>query len=197
MKHPIRDDIGDELLSAIGLTIVTASAVHYAMTMQLLRLINPKALPELDITPIIITLGMKVDTTLGLLKTLMRLKSPNTADDFDRAADKLRASFSNKRDLLAHNTWKPGRKPKRVTAYQIKTVGRFRYAELDLTEKQIRKWAAEIFEEAKKIDELISGAGFARLERLPSLSSPKPSRRTDTKPRPQRGRIGKPTLDKA
>jgi hypothetical protein len=195
MKHPIRESIGDDLLSAIGLTIVTASAVHYAMTMQLLRLINPKALPEVDMTTITVTLGMKIDTVLGLLKTLVRTKRPEAAGNFDRTADRLRASFNNKRDLLAHNAWKPGKKPGRIMAYQIKTVGRFHFGQPDLTEKQIRKWAAEIFEEAQKIDELITAAGFPRLERLPALPVLTPSRRKA--PKPHRGRTQKPTPDKA
>jgi hypothetical protein len=197
MEHPVRQDIGDDLLSAIGLVIVTASAAHYAMTLQLLRLLNPKAISERDLAPTVITFGMKVDTTIGLLKTLIRGKRPHIADNFDRAADKLRASFTNKRDVLAHNTWNPGKKPNHIKAYKIKTVGSLHFAEPELTEKEIRRWADEILAEAKEIDELITGAGFPKLE--PSRPPPigPQSHPKAPKHRRPRAHTQKPIPDKA
>ena len=109
----------------------------------------------------VITLGMKIDTVLGLLKTLVRLNAPKIADEFDTAADALRTSFTKKRDVLAHNAFGMVKgKRDRILAYRIKTVGKLEWTNHAMTETEMRKWAAEIHTQATKIDDLLTTAGF-------------------------------------
>ena len=159
MKLPSQDHIDEGVFAAIGLAITTASAAHYAMAIQLLRVVAPAGGDQI-MDPTIITFGMKVDTLLGLLKTLIRIKKPDIADEFDAAADKLRACFSNKRDVLAHSAWRPTKKQDRIKVTKIKTVGSFAWSEHKLTETEIRIWASDIHAAASRIDDLLTSAGF-------------------------------------
>ena len=161
MKLPIQEHVDDSVFAAIDLVIATASASHFAMSVQLLRILNPQGGMRGSLNPMVITLGMKIDTVLGLLKTLVRLNAPKIADEFDTAADALRTSFTKKRDVLAHNAFGMVKgKRDRILAYRVKTVGKLEWTNHALTETEMRKWAAEIHTQATKIDDLLTTAGF-------------------------------------
>src|SRR5437879_5658874 len=102
MKLSIQDRIDDGVFSAIGLLMVTSNSIHHALAMHLLRIVAPDGSAKIAINAVTITIGMKVDTVLGLLKSLVGLHYPKIADEFNASADLLRASFKNKRDILAH-----------------------------------------------------------------------------------------------
>ena len=163
MKLPAQDKIDDGIFSAIGLVMVTTSQVHAAMAFQLLRLLYP-ADQKQTANAMVITFGMKVDTLLGLMKSLVGLHFSKIAIDFDAAVDVLRDSFTKKRDVLAHHAAGIATKPDRITVYKMKTVGKITLSKYDLTEKQIRKWAADIHSQAQAIDRLLTSAGVPKLE---------------------------------
>lgn len=106
---------------------------------------------------------MKVDTMLGLLKSLVDVHYPAVAEQFNEAADALRASYTNKRDVLAHLavTHLPG-KPDRVKVFKAKTVGRFEISAYGLTETEIRKWVMEMHAQNRKLGSILN-----RCEGLP------------------------------
>jgi hypothetical protein len=159
MRLPIQDKIDDGIFSAIGLVMVLTSQVHAAMAAHLMRLMHTTD-DKLRQNVMIVTYGMKIDTLLGLMKSLVRVNHETIADDFDKAADALRDSFTNKRDVLAHQATGINSKRGRISVARVKTVGKFDFSEYDLTETQIRIWANEIYAQSQKIDQLLSAGGI-------------------------------------
>lgn len=157
MQLPIQNKIDDGVFSAIGLVMATSSAVHYSLALQLLRILSHNGIRSASVDAVVITFGMKADTILGLLKSLVGLHFPHIADKFDKAADALRASFTNKRDVIAHQAFANIEgKPDRIKTFRVKTVGNFIISDYGLTEKEIRKWAREFLDQSRKVDELLT-----------------------------------------
>ena len=106
---------------------------------------------------------MKVDTLLGLLKSLVGLHYPKIADEFSAAADSLRASYKTKRDVLAHMavTHIPDKRD-RVKVFKPKTVGQFEISTYGLTETEIRKWAKEMFDQSQALGRILNRAGLLK-----------------------------------
>jgi len=67
VKLPFQHKIDDGVFSAIGLMMVASNSIHYSLSLQLLRVVAPDGGAKNAINAVTITLGMKVDTLLGLV----------------------------------------------------------------------------------------------------------------------------------
>lgn len=124
---PIEDKVSKETLAAIGLLMTRCCAIERALTLQLVRasVLNHNA--QNYLVPFMVVSGMTVPTMLGLLKSVIRLRFPGHADEFDKLADQLRNAFANRRDTIAHKVWAAGSKPDRIKVWQIRTVGKIEF----------------------------------------------------------------------
>ena len=148
-KPPTKKVLSPAHYRAIGHVIVSCSVLQHILSLGAFSLaVNDSQPWKHDIGVGVLTMGMSAQTLIGIWRTLVRIRAPDDADEFDKLANRIQKTFSQ-RDIFAHCIWSAGKKPGTVIPELAKTVGSLRRTqEQAYTAADIEEWASAASEQA-------------------------------------------------
>jgi hypothetical protein len=160
---PVEELLGEELLRAIGLLIVTAGSTEHGLALQFARLI---AHPN-KIDPATVAALGRTETRAQLqqikISTRFRLNTEK-AQELIKLCDRIQDSF-DRRNEIAHSIITPGTDADKAVlrTIKIKADGSLVPAK-PYTAKQIREFAQKLFEHVAEFDHLLTASGLKKLD---------------------------------
>jgi hypothetical protein len=162
-RSRLEEQLGEELIYAIGMLFASAGMAEHAIALQFVRLM---AHPNKIDPAIVATLG-RTDTRARLqqIKIIARFRlSPEKAQEVIKLCSKIQDNF-DRRNELAHWVVAPG-----MTANQavLKTIRIKEDGSLDppkpVTIQQIRELAEKLSARLNALDRLLTESGMAKLD---------------------------------
>jgi hypothetical protein len=148
-----------DLLEAIGLLIITASAVDQQVGFQILRFLTPGNPIFLPAWPVVA--GMEFRVKLTLLRILAASYGKDVSTRITECCDELQTLYQQ-RNRLSHSPFsgltRTGRA--KFQNFNAETQTGFLPQPFVVSVNQIRDWAAYLFAWAEELERRLSGLGF-------------------------------------
>jgi len=165
-RLPIQDTLSDDHLEAIGLAIAQWASLEALMAQSLCDLISGKSQSHHEnVAPFMTVSGMGAQTKIGLLQTLVRLRCEADANQFDKLAKRMRKA-QDRRDILAHSTWKKSPVRGFTEPSGVKTVGSVKILSGKTNAGGIRQSARHFYDLGCELIAFMQAHGYLR--QLPS-----------------------------
>lgn len=136
---PLEEYVSDRHLVGIGLIVAEWAQVEQLLKVALCNLIANDQAGYTQTPVLYVVTGMEARTTIGLLRTLARIRIPSKEQQtrLDKILDGIER-LKQWRDTVAHATWLEGETPKTIKPYGIKTVGRVKRLGGQITAQNLR-----------------------------------------------------------
>lgn len=135
---PIQNNVSDDHLVGIGLVIAQWASIENLLVQSVCDLMagQPSDFSGRDVTSFAVLRGMDARILLGLAKSLTGQLFHKDTDEFNKLADKL-DKLGQKRNVVAHGSWTPGKRPGSIQTTHAKTVGRIRTERHEYTAREL------------------------------------------------------------
>jgi len=148
MSHriPLQDCLSDEHLAGIGLIVAEWAHVEQLLKMALCNLMDDSPAGSTRTRLFWVVTGMDVRATIGLIKTLTRIKisSEEQLTRLDKILDGIER-LKQWRDIVAHATWHKGDRAGTTKPFGIKAMGKVKSLKGEVSARALRAMAYVIY----------------------------------------------------